>query len=218
MLGGGVLATLCAYLDTSFQSSFLFMAAFVLVVTVSCVLTLHETPPQTPSSDSDTPGAPAKSALASLIEVVSTLRDHDVALMALYIGTYKAGEVMGDTMFKPYLVDQGHAVADIAMWSGVYGMLASIAGSAAAGQVGAGGLRSVALANLFAQWMRTAVVLSSGSPTAIVAVMCCEAFAGGALTTCVFTWMMTQVNSGARLIYWCCVCVCVCVGGWVGGE
>ena len=49
--------------------------------------------------------------------------------------SYKIGEAVSDNMFKPYLLDQGFTKSDISMWTGVYGMGFSTAGSLAGGFV-----------------------------------------------------------------------------------
>jgi hypothetical protein len=49
--------------------------------------------------------------------------------------SYKFGEAVSDNMFKPYLLDQGFSTAQISMWTGVYGMGFSTAGSLAGGFV-----------------------------------------------------------------------------------
>lgn len=51
----------------------------------------------------------------------------------LFIGSYKFGESMADTMFKPFLVDAGFDAAEIGAWVGTWGGIASIAGSIAGG-------------------------------------------------------------------------------------
>jgi PAT family beta-lactamase induction signal transducer AmpG len=53
----------------------------------------------------------------------------------LIVFSYKFGEAVSDNMFKPYLLDQGFSKAQISMWTGVYGMGFSTAGSLAGGFV-----------------------------------------------------------------------------------
>jgi len=53
----------------------------------------------------------------------------------LIVLSYKFGEAVSDNMFKPYLLDQGFSKAQISMWTGVYGMGFSTAGSLAGGFV-----------------------------------------------------------------------------------
>jgi hypothetical protein len=53
----------------------------------------------------------------------------------LIVFSYKFGEAVSDNMFKPYLLDQGFTKAQISMWTGVYGMGFSTAGSLAGGFV-----------------------------------------------------------------------------------
>ncbi len=117
----------------------------------------------------------------------------------LFIGTYKLGETLADTMFKPFLVDAGYSAQQIGLWVGTWGMLFSIAGSWAGGflasrlpllaAVGwAAAFRAVPVAG---EWWLTLV-----EPTAsrALAVTCAEHFFGGALTTALFAWMMSRVD------------------------
>src|SRR5688572_32653217 len=50
-------------------------------------------------------------------------------LFRSFVGTYKLGESMADTMFKPFLVDAGFPASRIGLWVGTWGMLFAIVGS-----------------------------------------------------------------------------------------
>ncbi|MFQ5527432.1 MAG: MFS transporter, partial [Thermoanaerobaculia bacterium] len=116
-----------------------------------------------------------------------------------FIGTYKLGENMADTMFKPFLVDAGFAREQIGLWVGTWGMLFSILGSVAGGLLASRIrlLHAVGLAAAFrvvpviGEWWLTLV-----EPTAerVLAVTCAEHFFGGALTTALFAYMMARVD------------------------
>jgi MFS family permease len=128
-----------------------------------------------------------------------SLATRSSAWLLLFIGTYKLGENMADTMFKPFLVDAGFAAPQIGLWVGTWGMLFSIAGSVAGGYLASRGdlLRAVGItATLRAvpvagEWWLTLV-----EPTAsrVIAVTCAEHFFGGALTTAMFAFMMSRVD------------------------
>ncbi|MEJ7733827.1 MAG: hypothetical protein WKG00_32110 [Polyangiaceae bacterium] len=120
-------------------------------------------------------------------------------VMLAMVATYKLGESMADAMFKPFLVDHGFTAAQIGLWSGTWGMGASLLGSLAGGLlatrlpiVGAlaitGALRAVPLV---AEWW-----LTLGQPLAeqVVAITLAEHFFGGALTTAMFAFMMSRVD------------------------
>ena len=138
--------------------------------------------------------------------------------------SYKFGEAVSDNMFKPFLLDQGFTKADISLWSGVYGMWFSTAGSLAGGFVvrrmagasdgagkpnrrpeaggvllravaGASALEAVAqLGRLWTASVDAAVLSSWFGRTALQALICYESFCGGLLTTIIFTYMMSSVD------------------------
>lgn len=119
--------------------------------------------------------------------------------LLLFIGTYKLGESMADTMFKPFLVDAGFAAQQIGLWVGTWGMLCSIAGSIAGGLLAsrlpllqavgiAAVLRAVPVAG---EWWLSLV---EATPSRVLTVTCAEHFFGGALTTALFAFMMSRVD------------------------
>jgi len=122
---------------------------------------------------------------------------------ALLAVTYKMGEAAGDAMFKPFLVDAGVDSGTIGLWTGLYGMLFSIAGSTLGGLAArrlqlhtllplVGALRA---GPQVARWLLARQPAIVGShPGAVLAVVCGEALAGGMLTTCVFAAMMLAVE------------------------
>jgi PAT family beta-lactamase induction signal transducer AmpG len=119
--------------------------------------------------------------------------------LLLFIGTYKLGETMADTMFKPFLVDAGYDVGQIGLWVGTWGMLFSIAGSVGGGilatrlpllrAVGiAAALRAIPIAG---EWWLSIV---TPTPSRVIAVTCSEHLFHGALTTAMFAYMMSRVD------------------------
>ena len=119
--------------------------------------------------------------------------------LLLFIATYKLGESMADTMFKPFLVDAGFSAERIGLWVGTWGMLFSIAGSVAGGIL-AGRLPFLTAVGVTAvlralpvggEWWLSVVEPTAGR---VVAVTCAEHFFGGALTTALFAYMMSRVD------------------------
>jgi MFS transporter, PAT family, beta-lactamase induction signal transducer AmpG len=119
--------------------------------------------------------------------------------LLLFIGTYKLGESMADTMFKPFLIDAGYTAAQIGKWVGTWGMLFSIVGSVAGGFLAGrvpllravgitAALRAVPVAG---EWWLSVV---EATPGRVVAVTCAEHLCGGALTTALFAYMMSRVD------------------------
>jgi hypothetical protein len=140
---------------------------------------------------------------ASLAEVVRLLRESvrssSAVWLLLFVGTYKLGETMADTMFKPFLVDAGFGAREIGLWVGTWGMLFSIAGSFAGGYLASRTtlLRAVAITAALravpvgGEWWLSLV---DPTPSRVIAVTCAEHFFGGALTTALFAYMMSRVD------------------------
>ena len=121
------------------------------------------------------------------------------AWVVLFICTYKLGESLADAMFKPFLVDAGYTAGQIGLWVGTWGLFFSIAGSIAGGVAasrigilpalaGACVLRALAVGG---EWWLAAM---GPTPEAVIAVTCAEQLFGGAVTTALFAFMMSQVD------------------------
>jgi len=119
--------------------------------------------------------------------------------LLLFIGTYKIGETMADVMYKPFLVDAGFTPAQIGLWVGTWGNVASLLGSAAGGLLASrmpllgtvaltASLRVVPLAGRW--WLASRGVTEES----FIAVTMAEEFFGGALTTAMFAFMMSRVD------------------------
>ena len=194
LTGGGLLLWASGWIG--FEGLFLSMA---VLVGASAVVTLLYT--ERHHRDRQLPGSPLDH--PRIREVLSLLkrsltRRGEVWLL-LFIGTYKLGENMADTMFKPFLVDAGYHGQEIGLWVGTWGMLFSIAGSTCGGLAASRWpmLRVVGLAALLralpvaGEWW-----LSLVEPTEarVIAVTCAEHFFGGALTVALFAFMMSRVD------------------------
>jgi hypothetical protein len=119
--------------------------------------------------------------------------------LLLFVGTYKLGETMADTMFKPFLVDAGYGGQQIGLWVGTWGMLFSIVGSVGGGVLArrlpllravgvAAALRALPVAG---EWWLSLV---EPTPSRVLTVTCAEHLFGGALTTALFAYMMGRVD------------------------
>ena len=194
LTGGGLL--LWASGRIGYQGLFLSMA---VLVGLSALVTLvykerHHRDRQLPGSPLDHP---------KIADVLSLLKRSLVTpgagWLLLFIGTYKLGENMADTMFKPFLVDAGYSGEQIGLWVGTWGMLFSIAGSTCGGLLArrwpllkvvalAAALRALPVAG---EWW-----LSVVEPTEprVIFVTCAEHFFGGALTVALFAFMMSRVD------------------------
>ncbi|MBM4343968.1 MAG: MFS transporter [Deltaproteobacteria bacterium] len=150
-----------------------------------------------------TPAAPRSEGVASVRAVTRVLagevtRPGAVAALAIVL-FYKTGETVVTTMFKPFLVDRGFTAAQIGQWVGIYGMVASVAGSLTGGWwVQRKGPQAALLAVV---WLRAvsmagevAIAAIDPSPAAVIGATCIEHLCGGALTTAMFAWMMARVD------------------------
>ena len=196
LTGGGLLVWASGKIG--WHGLFLAMAALIFLVAIATTAyrekERHE--PGTPEG-SHPLEHPRIGAVFGLLKKSFTVRG--TAWLIVFIGTYKLGEHMADTMFKPFLVDAGFEREQIGLWVGTWGMLFSILGSVAGGYLASRIrlLHAVGFAALFrigpvaGEWWLTLV-----EPTAqrVLAVTCAEHFFGGALTTALFAYMMARVD------------------------
>ena len=194
MTSGGLLLWATGWIG--YEGLFLSMAVLVGL----CVLVTlgykesHHADRQLPGSPLDHPR------IANVLSLLKrSLAKPGAGWLLLFIGTYKLGENMADTMFKPFLVDAGYQAQEIGLWVGTWGMLLSIAGTTCAGLLASRWplLRVVAVAAFLralpvgGEWW-----LSVVEPTRmrVQAVTYAEHFFGGALTLALFAYMMSRVD------------------------
>jgi PAT family beta-lactamase induction signal transducer AmpG len=119
--------------------------------------------------------------------------------LLLFVATYKLGESMVDTMFKPFLVDAGFTAGQIGLWVGSWGMVASVLGSLAGGVLASrlpvlaavGVAAALRVGPMIGEW---ALASFGATAAGVIGVTCAEHFFGGALTTCMFAFMMSRVD------------------------
>ncbi|MBT8494930.1 MAG: MFS transporter, partial [Deltaproteobacteria bacterium] len=128
LTGGGLLVSLSGRIG--WHGLFFAMAALVglaMIITLS-YRERHLPNPAEPTSPMVHP---------TIGDIVRLLRDQlssrGALWLLIFIGTYKLGENMADTMFKPFLVDAGYSGEQIGLWVGTWGMLFSIVGSTCGG-------------------------------------------------------------------------------------
>jgi len=146
--------------------------------------------------------------------------------LLLFIGTYKLGETMADTMFKPFLVDAGYGGQEIGLWVGTWGMLFSIVGSIGGGLLASRRplLEAVAITAVLraipvaGEWWLSLV---TPTPGRVVSVTCAEHLFGGALTTAMFAFMMGRVDKRIGATHYTLLAAIEVWGklpaGWVSG-
>jgi len=194
LTGGGLLVWASGRIG--WQGLFLAMAGLIVLTLIVTLLyrERHQRDPHTPESPLEHP---------RIREVLQLLRRSftvsGAVWLLLFIGTYKLGESMADTMFKPFLYDAGFTREQIGLWVGTWGMLFSIIGSFAGGLLASriSLLRAVAITAALraipvaGEWWLT---LSPPSKNAVITVTCAEHLFGGALTTAMFAFMMSRVD------------------------
>jgi MFS transporter, PAT family, beta-lactamase induction signal transducer AmpG len=151
--------------------------------------------------DPKAPGSPLEHpSLRSVLGLLGrSLRSPTALWLLLFVGTYKFGETMVDTLFKPFLFDVGFGREQIGLWVGTWGMLFSIVGSIAGGYAATRWplLRAVAVTAALrvlpvaGEWWLTVVDPTAGK---VIFITCAEHFFGGALTTAMFAYMMSRVD------------------------
>jgi MFS transporter, PAT family, beta-lactamase induction signal transducer AmpG len=210
LVTGGLLLTASATIG--WHGYFGVMAALFLGVLVA-VLPFREPPPNLVASlDRTVPEATAPPPLEhSLSSVVTTmiraLKEPGAVWLLLFIGTYKLGESMLEGMFTPFLIKSNFTVAQIGIWVGTYGALASFLGSIAGGlltrrmpflsAVGVTALlRSI---SMLGAWLLATL---GPTPAGVIAVTVAEHFFGGALTTAMFAFMMSRVDKSVAATHY----------------
>ena len=198
LTGGGLLVWASGTIGwTGLFVSMAVLVTLSLLVTLSWdenAVVLRNRPPAEPAEPA--PHRRTGEILAALRRAVTS---SGAGWLILFVGTYKLGESMADTMFKPFLVDAGYREAQIGLWVGTWGMLCSIVGSVGGGLLARRmpllrvvGWCAVARALPVAgEWWLTQV---DPTPSRILAVTCFEHLFGGALTTAMFAYMMSRVD------------------------
>jgi PAT family beta-lactamase induction signal transducer AmpG len=191
---GGVL--LQASSAVGWHGMFSLMAALVLVG-FAVAFMLRE-----PAAQHDVDPGSVRQILALLGRALAT---PGVPWLLIFIASYKFGESMADQVFRPFLVDAGVTREQIAAWVNSYGGLGSLAGSILGGLLASrigllrglivtACLRVVPLAGML--WLALSGPAAGGTVSggAVIAVAVSENFFGGALTTCMFAYMMSRVD------------------------
>ncbi len=191
LTGGGLLVWVSGHIG--WRGLFLAMGA---LIAVSVLVTARFREPASNAATTGSGPASLKEILAALRAAV-TLRG--ALWLLLFVATYKFGESMADTMFRPFLVDEGFTRQQIGLWVGTWGMVFSIAGSTAGGLLASrlpllsalsitAVLRVLPLAG---EWWLAA---TGATDQRVIAVTCAEQFFGGALTTALFAFMMSRID------------------------
>jgi MFS transporter, PAT family, beta-lactamase induction signal transducer AmpG len=196
LTGGGLLVWLSA--SIGFRGLLLSIAALVTSATAA-TLFWREAAATAEVAATEVAARPRMTMTEVLALVRRSLQASGAAWMLLAIGTYKLGEAMADAMFKPFVVDLGFSPAQIGLWFGTWGTVASLLGSVAGGLLATrlGVMRALGLTaamRVVPLAVLAIVATGSASTTAVIAVSSAEHFFGGALTTAMFAFMMSKVD------------------------
>ncbi|HVG58947.1 MAG TPA: MFS transporter [Hyalangium sp.] len=188
--GGGLLGWASQYIG--WQGLFIVMAALSLLALVVAAFSREP-------ARSEKDGAPKTSLREVLRQLKEALAVPGTGWLLLFIGFYKFGESLSDTLYRPFLLSSGFEGPQVALWTGTWGAIASLAGTAAGGWLATRMqlLHSVAVTStlrllpLIGRWL-----LAVTGPTAggVLGVTLAEEFFGGALTTAMFAFMMSRVD------------------------
>ncbi len=189
LTGGGLLVY--ASKDVGWSGLFGLMSALLVVLCLA--VSLFDEPERSYSTESS----------PSLREIVGAtfgaMRAGAAWQLLVLVATYKIGEAMIDSMWKPFLVDHGVPAASIGLWVGTYGMVASLFGSMLGGIAATrvrleSALALFAALRVFPMLGQVWIALTEVTPTAVISVGCGEHFFGGAMTSVMFALMMSRVD------------------------
>ena len=193
LTGGGLL--LWASSRIGYRGMFEAMAALIVGVMIVAVV-MREAPS---SAEAETAAAKQLSFREIWLILKEALSSRATLPLIAVVLSYKAGETLADGMWKPMLFDRGFSSADIGLWNGTYGMIASFIGSLFAGLwirsrsmaaalIGTAVLRAVGVG---AEWWVSVVEVGAA---AVIAVTCVEHLLSGAITTVMFALMMRHTR------------------------
>lgn len=146
------------------------------------------------------PGKERPSSIGQIVgHLIAAVRVPAARWILVVIATYKLGEAMADALFVPFLIDAGFERAELGIWLGTYGMIASLAGSVLGGVIASRTtfVRAIAItAALRALPIAGQLALTLHAPSAdeVIVVTMAEHLFGGAITTAMFAFMMAQVD------------------------
>ncbi len=185
--GGGLLVWLAA--DVGWPGVFAGMTAILSIALAVVAVAL-------PGESKERPPMGAAAVAKTLGR---TLLRPGTAAVLVVVGTYKIGEVLASTMWKPYLIDAGYTPAELGLLVGTFGMSASLVGSLAGGSFTARlgpdrALVGSAWARAFALSLLAVVAVLPRTRWGIEWATVVESFCAGAVTTAMFAYMMSRVN------------------------
>jgi MFS transporter, PAT family, beta-lactamase induction signal transducer AmpG len=193
LTGGGLL--LWASARIGYRGMFEVMAVLIAIVMIVAIFTRENRSSAEPDAQPTDPLT-----LRDIWHLLKeALRSRATLPLIAVVLTYKAGETLADGMWKPMLFDRGFASADIGMWNGTYGMIASFIGSLLGGLwirahpipaalFGTAALRAIGVGAEW--WVSVAQVGAAG----IIVVTCIEHLLSGAITTVLFALMMRHTR------------------------
>lgn len=215
MLSGGLVVALSGTI--SWAAGFALMGAVVVLALAAALLWREPAPAPRAAAVRDDLGA-------ILRALIATVRLPGQLWVLAVIATYKLGESMADVMWKQYVLRVGEIdKAVVGLWLTVGGMIPSILGSIAGGLVAArvGPTTAIAAAAVLravaVSVYATIALLGVTDLDALVAASWFEEAAGGALTTAMFAFMMSQVDARIGATHYTVLATVEVLGKMPGG-
>jgi predicted MFS family arabinose efflux permease len=215
LTGGGVLVGVAG--DIGWRGLFVIMAGLVALALI-VTLAVREAPRRPVERDTFE---------ALFRTLAGALLRRDNLILVVFLATYKLGESMNDTMWKPFLVDAGFTPKFIGWVNGTLGMGASIAGSLAGGWLASAlpldrGLWITSVARLVPLGAQAVVAAGTPGAAAVSTAIVAEHFCGGALTTVVFASMMARTDKRVGASHYTALAAIEVLGkfpgGWISGP
>jgi len=158
-------------------------------------------------------------------QVIAALSGPGAGATIAIVATYKLGETIATTMYRPFLVDAGFSASQIGAWVGTWGMIASalgsLAGGALVGRIGPQRALTIAASMRALGMVAESASVAWPSAPLIVAATCTEHLFGGLLTTAMFAWMMARVDARVAATHFTALAAIEVLGkmpaGWASG-
>lgn len=199
LVGGGFLMWIT---DSDWENVFRWMALIISLLCTPFLFTVSTQPERRGFREANEKENNENTDISSVVKILLEQLTNPAEVVNLaVILMYKAGEMVGDRMFKLFLFDSNISATDIGLLSSTYGISFSIAGSFFGGYLASkttptNALQMISFGCLFSQMLRLFIVQSEEMHGMIFlrAVVIVESLAGGAVTTAMFAFMMDLVD------------------------
>lgn len=191
LVSGGLLVWATAKIGWS--GLFVGMGALILPIMVATSFAREPTRVDGPVR----PHGPSFRAIAQMMR--AAMAEPGTMAFFAFVATYKLGEQLVDSMFKPFLLDVGFTGSQVGLWVSTFGMAASLTGSFCGGLLASRWqfVRAVswsACLRLLPLLAVTVLTIHPPAAWAVIVTTVAEHFFGGLLTTATFALMMSRTD------------------------